>query len=114
MTPNMVLYTNSIFRYKTAERVSERLTDMSSDLTAMIEEINASTAAMSKSSKSDDPVSQIVRVLNGHLQQLQQIDVDTQALQSKVHAAQQQSSQVMRGGYSNGADDFYKSIMSSR
>lgn len=51
---HMRLMSNS---YKTAERVSERLTDMGKDLTTMIEEINEVSSTISKTSKSDDPVS---------------------------------------------------------
>lgn len=51
------LQANFLTRYKTAERVSERLTDMSKDLTTMIEEINDVSSAISKTSKTDDPVS---------------------------------------------------------
>jgi len=43
--------------YKTAEKVSERLTEMGKDLTSMIEEINAASAMISKTTKPDDPVS---------------------------------------------------------
>ncbi|CAD0047606.1 unnamed protein product [Aureobasidium pullulans] len=62
--------------YRTAERCSTRLTTMSHDLTSMIEEINLASTNLSKSSKTaeSDPLSQIVRVLNAHLGQLQQID----------------------------------------
>ena len=46
-----------MLRLKTAERVSDRLREMGDDLTGMINEINNASAAISMSSKADDPVS---------------------------------------------------------
>ena len=43
--------------YRLAERLSGRLDEMGQDLGAMIEEINEATATLTKSSRSDDPVS---------------------------------------------------------
>lgn len=43
--------------YKLAEKVSDRLTEMSQDLSSMIEEINSVSAALSKTNKPDNPVS---------------------------------------------------------
>lgn len=102
-------------RYKTAERVSERLKDMGKDLTTMIEEINDASASISKTSKADDPLSQIVRVLNGHLSQLQVIDQSTSALQAKVTAAQKEGKRLGARGQNvlgrDAVDDFYRSYM---
>ena len=44
-------------RYKLAEKVSDRLTEMSQDLSSMIEEINSVSATLSKTNKPDNPVS---------------------------------------------------------
>lgn len=50
--------------YKTAEKISDKLNDMGKDLTSMIDEINSASAAISKTSKPDDPVScELFRVL---------------------------------------------------
>ena len=117
--------------YKIAEQVSERLGEVGQDLTSMIEEINAASSTISKSSSANDPVSshqalprssanpliqlsQIVRVLNGHLSQLQQIDQGTAELQAKVSAAQRESQRLgARGrnglGY-DAAEEFGKSF----
>ncbi|KAI5265597.1 hypothetical protein E4T47_08529 [Aureobasidium subglaciale] len=78
--------------YRTAERCSTRLTTMSHDLTSMIEEINLASTNLSNSSKTaeSDPLSQIVRVLNAHLGQLQQIDVGAEQLRQKVESAQKE------------------------
>jgi nuclear pore complex protein Nup62 len=62
---------------------------------------------------------QIVRVLNSHLTQLQQIDQGTAALQAKVSAAQKASQSVILPNGQNGmgssaADDFYRSYMGRR
>ena len=63
-------------------------------------------------------LSQIVRVLNGHLSQLQQIDQGAAALQAKVLEAQKtsRSAAPMNGmnGRSDAADDFYRSYMGRR
>ena len=106
----------------------------------MIEEINDASSTVSKNSKADDPVrvpwivrivvyndqltcscqiSQIVRVLNNHLSQLQMIDQGAAALQAKVTAAQKAgqgvgSSNGFKGLGSDAADDFYRSYMGRR
>lgn len=71
-------------------------------------------------------ISQIVRILNSHLSQLQMIDRGTAELQSKVSAVQKagQSLGSRLGGYGqngnsigvggNAADDFYRSYMGRR
>lgn len=48
---------NHCYSYKMAEKISERLGEMSSDLTLVIEELNEISANLSKSKKTDDPVS---------------------------------------------------------
>jgi len=124
--------------YKLAERLGERLDDMGRDLESMVEEVNAANASLSKNNKADEPVSyhsrclhrilanlsvqitQIVRILNSHLTQLQVIDQGTVALQAKVTSAQKEASGM---GYLNGnangdgraaVDDFYRSYMGRR
>lgn len=47
----------TLYSYKAAERVSDRLNEMNKDLTSMIEEINGASAAINKTNKPDDPVS---------------------------------------------------------
>jgi nuclear pore complex protein Nup62 len=99
--------------YQTAERCSARLTTMSHDLTSMIDEINLASTNLSKSSKTaeSDPLSQIVRVLNAHLGQLQQIDVGAEQLRQKVESAQKE----VRGfggrvGDEGGVEGFMRSL----
>lgn len=137
--------TISTRRYKLAEKLSERLDEMGKDLTSMIEEVNGASATISKTNRADEPVSfpplyhclmphascsrlrqisQIVRILNSHLSQLQVIDQGTSELQAKVAAAQkagQSISSRLGYGYSspgmgngNAADDFYRSYMGRR
>ena len=60
-----------------------------------------------------------MRVLNGHLSQLQQIDQGAAALQAKVTAAQQlgkgmRSSHGFNGLGNDSVDDFYRSYMGRR
>jgi len=105
--------------YKLAEKLTDRLNEMGKDLTSMIENINDASSNLSKNNKSDDPLSQIVRVLNGHLSQLQQIDQGAAALQSKVLEAQKASKNAaptngMNGLRNDAADDFYRSYMGRR
>jgi len=65
-------------------------------------------------------ITQIVKILNSHLTQLQEIDQGTAALQAKVASAQKAASQM---GYSNGTsngdgraavEDFYRSYIGRR
>jgi nuclear pore complex protein Nup62 len=83
--------------YKAAEACSDRLMEMNQSLTAMIEGINDASTKLSSSSASsgkaakdagEDPLSQIVRVLNSHLAQLQVIDSGAADLSKRVEAAQ--------------------------
>ncbi|KAI1096125.1 Nsp1-like C-terminal region-domain-containing protein [Rostrohypoxylon terebratum] len=103
--------------YKLAEKVTERLDDMGRDLTKMIKEINDISGTLSKGNKPDDPLSQIVRVLNGHLSQLQWIDTNAAALQAKVAAAQKERSTIGNhygGPEQDNVDSFYRSYMGRR
>ena len=66
-------------------------------------------------------ITQIVRILNSHLSQLQAIDQGTIALQAKVNAAQKASQGLAFSGMngSNGSgggatEDFYRSYMGRR
>lgn len=109
--------------YKLAEKLSERLDEMGKDLGSMIEEINNASSTLSKTNKTDEPISQIVRILNSHLSQLQTIDQGTAELQAKVSAAQKAGqslgSRLGQNGHGigvggNAADDFYRSYMGRR
>ncbi|KLJ08682.1 hypothetical protein EMPG_15886 [Blastomyces silverae] len=117
--------------YKLAERLSERLNEMGQDLTSMIEEVNSASSTLSKTSKSDEPISQIVRILNSHLSQLQLIDQGTVNLHAKIAAAQKLGGSLsvhqhqgaysqLRNGAGNGmggggaADDFYRAYLGRR
>jgi nuclear pore complex protein Nup62 len=44
------------YRYKLAEKLSDRLNELNRDLTEMIEEINTTSQTLSKTGKPDDPV----------------------------------------------------------
>jgi nuclear pore complex protein Nup62 len=61
-------------------------------------------------------LSQIVRVLNGHLTQLQWIDANASSLQAKVAAAQKSNNNL--GGHGgvehDAAESFYRSYMGRR
>ena len=58
-----------------------------------------------------------MRVLNGHLTQLQWIDQNASTLQSKVAAAQKSGSNMAHhygGGENDAAESFYRSYMGRR
>lgn len=99
--------------YKLAEKLTDRLDDMGKDLTKMIKEINDMSGSLGRGGKSDDPLSQIVRVLNSHLTQLQWIDTNAKALQAKVQAAQKTTGNMGGGSVkemeSNATESFYRS-----
>jgi nuclear pore complex protein Nup62 len=100
--------------YKLAEKLTQQLEEKSRDLSKMVKEINDISGTLSKGAKPEDPLSQIVRVLNGHLTQLQWIDANASTLQSKVTEAQK-SSNNLGSGYSgletDNAESFYRSYM---
>ncbi|MCJ1469567.1 FG-nucleoporin nsp1 [Pseudocyphellaria aurata] len=105
--------------YKLADKLSIRLDEMGKDLTGMIMEINDATSKLGKNGKADDPLTHVVRVLNSHLAQLQQIDQGAAALQAKVAAAQIASQSIgssngLVGPSSDAADGFYRSYMGRR
>lgn len=104
--------------YKLAEKLSDRLNDLNKDLSDMIEEINSVSATLSKTDKPDDPLSQVVRVLNNHLSQLQAIDTGAAELHSKVAQAQKEAQSFRVNGQAvlgnDAADDFYRSFMGRR
>lgn len=116
--------------YKTAEHCSTRLTEMHHSLTSMIEEINSASTNLGGSTTSqhqqqqarstDDPLAEIVRVLNSHLAQLQTIDGGAAALQAKVSAAQREtrqlgaSTQGLNGEAGRWMDDFGRTYLGRR
>lgn len=93
---------------------------MSHSLTDMIEEVNAASSKLSgnsSASAADDPLAQIVRILNGHLTQLQSIDSGATQLQKKVEQAQKDARVVSdRSGINGGGwvEDFGRSYLGRR
>jgi nuclear pore complex protein Nup62 len=123
--------------YKLGEKLGERLEEMERDLESMVEEVNAANASLSKNGKADEPVSsvgacsdcivliplqitQIVKILNSHLVQLQAIDQGTVALQEKIATAQKSAgslgylNQSMNGNNGAAVQDFYRSYTGRR
>lgn len=49
-------YIDRYYRYKLAEKLSERLDEMGKDLTSMIDEVNGASATLSKTNRADEPV----------------------------------------------------------
>ncbi|KAF1808337.1 hypothetical protein P152DRAFT_462611 [Eremomyces bilateralis CBS 781.70] len=102
--------------YKLAERLTERVNGLNRDVTDVIDEINNVSSSLSKTNNPDDPLSHVVKVLNSHLQQLQQVDTATAGLKEKVEAAQKDSVRAnasWNGSQSMGSDpaaDFYRSF----
>ncbi|PFH61773.1 hypothetical protein XA68_16302 [Ophiocordyceps unilateralis] len=103
--------------YKLAEKLTQQLDEKSRDLSKMVKDINDISGSLTKGAKVEDPLSQIVRVLNGHLTQLQWIDAHAAALQAKVAAAQK-SSVALNSHYAgvenDAAESFYRSYMGRR
>ncbi|KAK7540873.1 Nsp1-like C-terminal region-domain-containing protein [Phyllosticta citribraziliensis] len=104
--------------YKLAEKLCDRLNDLNKDLSYMIDEINGVSATLSKTDKPDDPLTQVVRVLNSHLSQLQAIDTGAAELHAKVLAAQKETQTYRLSGQaslgSDPADDFARSFLGRR
>jgi nuclear pore complex protein Nup62 len=97
--------------YKTAEACSARLTEMSHNLSSMIDEINAASSKLASTNNDSnatgavsggDPLAQIVRVLNGHLQQLQSIDSGAAELSERVERAKREVRSVGAGSHGVG------------
>jgi nuclear pore complex protein Nup62 len=84
----------------------------------MIEEINSTSQALSKTGKPDDPLTKVVRVLNGQLAQLQLIDSGAKQLQDKINKAQREGQRVGTNGWNGlGSDpsaDFMNSMRGGR
>lgn len=101
--------------FKLAEKLTDRLDDMGKNLSSMIDAINDASTTLSKTSKADDPLSHIVRVLNSHLTQLQWIDENASALQNKIAESQKAGQSIGTNGYggpeSEAAESFYRSVM---
>ncbi|KAL9615395.1 MAG: hypothetical protein Q9167_000223 [Letrouitia subvulpina] len=105
--------------YHLAERLTDRLDDLGKDLNSMIDEINDASSSLNRNGKADDPLSQVVKVLNNHLIQLQQIDQGAAALQLKVASAQKDGQRLsstngLMTPSRNAADGFYRSFMGRR
>ncbi|RCI15142.1 hypothetical protein L249_6965 [Ophiocordyceps polyrhachis-furcata BCC 54312] len=103
--------------YKLAEKLTQQLDEKSRDLSKMVKEINDISGNLTKGTKAEDPLSQIVRLLNGHLTQLQWIDAHSAALQAKVAAAQKSSGALNNhyaGIENDAAESFYRSYMGRR
>ncbi|KAF2494040.1 hypothetical protein BU16DRAFT_573392 [Lophium mytilinum] len=105
--------------YKLAEKLSDRLNELNKDLTEMIEEVNGVSQTLSKTSKPDDPLSAVVKVLNSHLAQLQVIDTGATELQAKIADAQKEQQRLggasgWSGLGSDPAEDFYRSFRGGR
>ncbi|KAG5962198.1 hypothetical protein E4U58_003985 [Claviceps cyperi] len=103
--------------YKLAEKLTRHLDEKSRDLSKMVKEINDISGTLSKGPKTEDALSQIVRVLNGHLTQLQWIDHNASALQAKVTMAQKSHSSLgnhYAGPGTDTAESFYRSYYGRR
>lgn len=106
--------------YRLSEKLGERLEEMGTDLEGMVSEINAANSALSRNGKQDEPITQIVRILNSHLTQLKAIDDGAASLNAKVEKAQKSLGGLsypnggMSGNGTAAVDDFYKSYLGRR
>jgi nuclear pore complex protein Nup62 len=114
--------------YKLAEQCSARLGDVSRSLNDMVAEINNASSKLSSTTSTgedrksganeSDPLKQIVRTLNSHLIQLQNIGEGAQSLQGQIASAQRDArslggAQGINGGGS-WVDDFGRSYLGRR
>jgi len=93
--------------YILAQRLNDQLERMGKDLAGMIEEINKSSETINKTTNQEDPLSQIVKVLNNHLSSLQWIDTHTTSIQEKIHEAEKQLKEGSVAGSRYSDDDFF-------
>ena len=91
--------------YTLAERLNETLTGMEFDLGDMIAAINKAGATINKTSNADDPLSQIVKILNDHLSSLQWIDAHTNQVAEKIEEAKRRGGVNAGGSMLSGQDD---------
>ncbi|CCX31220.1 Similar to Nuclear pore glycoprotein p62; acc. no. Q63850, partial [Pyronema omphalodes CBS 100304] len=91
--------------YSLAEKLNEILIGMEGDLGEMIKAINKAGATINKTSNADDPLSQIVKILNDHLSSLQWIDTHTTSVAEKIHDAQRKGNSA--GASTMGTEDDY-------
>jgi len=73
--------------YGLAETLVRRVDRLNGDLAEVIGEINGVSAMLSKATGPDDPLTQVVRILNEHLHLLQDIDLGAAALEERLAAA---------------------------
>jgi nuclear pore complex protein Nup62 len=105
--------------FKLADTLTSRLSDLNSDLSSMITEINgvSNTLSQSNKAKSDDPFETIVKVLNSHVNHIREIERSNEELRLKVEGAKKEMAGMNRGlggyGHNGGEDDFWKSYMRS-
>ena len=70
-------------RHELAENLNKQLDSTAKTLGNMIQELNAH---FGPTAEPDDPVQQIVKILNAHLNSLQWIDQNAGALQNRLHS----------------------------
>ncbi|KAL1918902.1 uncharacterized protein VTP21DRAFT_2283 [Calcarisporiella thermophila] len=89
--------------YHLAESLNKQLDDMSTNLKNMIDEINR--AGYSRVENEDDPLDQVVKILNAHLTSLNWIDSNAAVLQQKVQEVSRRQETMTRA---NGSSRFRK------
>lgn len=92
--------------YHLAEKLDDQLQSMGQELSGMIKDINKASTTINKTTNADDPLSQIVKILNDHLSSLQWIDSHTTAMAEKIQEAQKKTRDAA-GGNMTGDEDFF-------
>lgn len=82
--------------YKLAEDLDERLESVGQNLSGIIEEINKVGHELHHS-RDDDPITQIVKILNAQLSSLQWIDSSTEKLQANLNHIQELGAKTKEG-----------------
>ncbi|KAJ2892577.1 FG-nucleoporin nsp1 [Coemansia aciculifera] len=74
--------------YLSAENLNESLDQLMSRLSTLVEDVNGISNANAASGDAEDPLAQIMQILNGHLTSLQWVESQTLELSERVNKAQ--------------------------
>ncbi|ORX91459.1 hypothetical protein K493DRAFT_227920 [Basidiobolus meristosporus CBS 931.73] len=84
--------------YNLAEGLNKQLDDMSKNLATMIDEINQSAvlSGTKEAQDDEDPIAQIVQILNAHLTSLEWIDQNSSSLNAQLKDVSSTQSSLMQ------------------
>ena len=82
--------------YTLAEKLNEDLEGVGKQLESMIGDMNGISASMNKA-KEDDPLAQVIKILNSQLSSLQWIENTANSLQEKMDDLNQVGTHIQKG-----------------